>query len=146
MPAWRMRLFARTRRWPIVAGATRNAEAIAAASKPSTTCRMSGARTPSSIAGCAQANIRRRRWSGISDSISTSASSCTTSALSSLVRRRRAASMSLRRATVSSHASGARGTPLAGQSASAAANASDSASSAPATSRVRAASIATSLP
>ena len=58
----------------------------------------------------------------------------------------RAASMNLRRATAMSHASGLSGTPLAGQSASAAAKASDNASSAPATSRVRAASKATSLP
>jgi hypothetical protein len=62
------------------------------------------------------------------------------------VRRRRAASIILRRATVSSHASGVRGMPLAGHSTSAAAKASDSASSAPATSRVRAARNATSLP
>jgi hypothetical protein len=51
-----------------------------------------------------------------------------------------------RRATVSSQASGTRGTPLAGHSARAAANASESASSAAATSRVREASSATSLP
>jgi hypothetical protein len=54
--------------------------------------------------------------------------------------------MSLRRATVSSQASGVRGMPFAGQSASAAAKASASASSAAATSRVRAARKATSLP
>ena len=51
----------------------------------------------------------------------------------------------LRRATVSSQASGLSGTPCAGQSASAAAKASASASSAPATSRVRAARKATQL-
>ena len=46
MPASRILFFARTRRWPIVAGATRNAEAMVAASKPSTVCRISGARMP----------------------------------------------------------------------------------------------------
>ena len=37
----------------MVAGDTRNAEAIVAAFSPSTTCKMSGARTPDSMAGCA---------------------------------------------------------------------------------------------
>ncbi len=64
MPAWRRRDLARTRRCPMVAGGTRKAEAIAAASRPSTVCRMSGARMPGSIAGWAQANIRPRRSSG----------------------------------------------------------------------------------
>jgi hypothetical protein len=55
-------------------------------------------------------------------------------------------SIMLRRATVSSQASGLDGQPFTGQSASAAAKASDSASSAAATSRVRDARKATSLP
>ena len=42
-----MRDFARDRRWPIVAGATRKAEAIVAASSPRTVCSISGARTAS---------------------------------------------------------------------------------------------------
>ena len=54
--------------------------------------------------------------------------------------------LALRRATVISQASGFCGIPLVDQSASAAANASDKASSAPATSRVRAARKAISLP
>ncbi len=54
--------------------------------------------------------------------------------------------VTLRRATVSSHASGFDGHPWSGQSESAEVNASDSASSAAATSRVRAARKATSLP
>src|SRR5262249_355155 len=62
------------------------------------------------------------------------------------LRRRRNASIVLRRATAMSHASALSGTPRAGQSTSAAANASDKASSAPATSPVRAARTATSLP
>ncbi len=43
----------------------RKADAIAAASKPSTVCSISGARMPASIAGCAQANISASRSSGI---------------------------------------------------------------------------------
>ena len=145
-------LLARTSRWPIVAGATRKAEAIVAASKPSTVCRISGARMPASIAGCAQANISASRSSGISVSLTAAASSssatscsCPAGAFAGAPPARRRRSI-LRRATVSSHASGLRGTPLRGQSASAAANASASASSAAATSRVRAARKATSLP
>ena len=110
-------------------------------------CRMSGARTASSIAGCAHANMRRNRSSGMELSASSSSEiSCSTPAASSPVRLRRAASIILRRATVSSQASGARGMPLAGQPIRAAAKASDRASSAPATSPVRAARKATSLP
>ena len=60
--------------------------------------------------------------------------------------RRRAASIALRLATAISQASGLRGTPSAGQCWSAAVKASDRASSAPATSRVREARKATSLP
>ena len=75
MPACLIFAFARTSRWPIVAGATRNAEAIAAASKPRMVCSISGARTVGSIAGCAQANIRPRRSSGIAASSIVSPSS-----------------------------------------------------------------------
>ena len=64
----------------------------------------------------------------------------------SLLWRRRAASTCLLRATASSQASGLSGVPRAGHSSSAAVNASASASSAPATSPVRAARKATSLP
>ena len=71
---------------------------------------------------------------------------CNSLVAASPVERRREASISFRRATVNSHASGFDGQPLSGQSASAEANASDSASSAAATSRVRAARKATSLP
>src|SRR5262249_13796914 len=60
--------------------------------------------------------------------------------------RRRNASTVLRRATAMSHASALSGIPPAGQSTSAAAKASDKASSAPATSPVRAARKAMSLP
>ena len=49
----------------MVAGDTRNAEPMVAASKPRIVCRMSGARMPGSIAGWAQANISERRWSGM---------------------------------------------------------------------------------
>jgi hypothetical protein len=135
----------------MVAGDTRKADAMVAASKPRMVCRIIGARMPASIAGWAQANIISRRWSGICVAPATAASSsspinCRWGAASSWLRRRRAASMVLRRATVMSHASGLAGMPLAGQSTKAAANASDKASSAPATSRVRAARKATSLP
>jgi hypothetical protein len=64
MPASRIFFFARTRRWPIVVGETRNAEPIAAASKPRIVWRINGARTVASIAGCAHANISARRSSG----------------------------------------------------------------------------------
>ena len=136
--------FARERRCPIVAGATRNADAMVAASKPRIVCRISGARMPASIAGCAQANISARRSSGISPALVVVMSS----------------SSAIRRMWLSPRVGGARAPrrvdrargarpPSArlrdcpecrsrGQSASAAANASDSASSAPATSRVRA--------
>ena len=154
--SWILASWARTRRWPIVAGETRKAEAIVAASKPSTACRISGARTPASIAGCAQANIRGAElFVGNFDAACAlpppRASSairrrCADPALSALVRRSRAASIILRRATVSSHASGFDGTPPDGQPFRAAAKASDSASSAPATSPLRAARKATSLP
>jgi hypothetical protein len=55
-------------------------------------------------------------------------------------------SIVLRRATVSSHPSGFSGLPFTGQSANAAENASDNASSAAATSRVFVAKNATNLP
>src|SRR5260370_893050 len=66
MPASRILFLARESRWPMAAGETRNAEAIVAASKPSRVCKISGARIPGSIAGCAQANISESRSSGIS--------------------------------------------------------------------------------
>ena len=65
MPASWMRRFARTSRWPMVADGTRNTAAMVAASSPSTVCKISGLRMAGSIAGCAQANIRRSRWSGM---------------------------------------------------------------------------------
>jgi hypothetical protein len=51
MPASRILAFTRTSRWLIVAGATRKAEAILAASRPSTVCSISGVRAASSMAG-----------------------------------------------------------------------------------------------
>jgi hypothetical protein len=64
MPASRILLFARTSRWPIAVGETRNADPIATASKPRIVCRISGARSAGSIAGCAHANIKASRSSG----------------------------------------------------------------------------------
>src|SRR5258707_131384 len=64
MPASRMRVLARTRRWPMVAGGIRNAAEMSSAVRPRMVCRISGARMPRSIAGCAQANIRERRRGG----------------------------------------------------------------------------------
>jgi len=109
---------------------------------------INGARTVASSAGCAQANISRSRSSGIADAGSPAASAIIRngSIAASRTCRRRTESIALRRATANSHASGARGTPCAGQVASALAKASDSASSAPARSRVRAARKASSLP
>ena len=68
MPACRILCLARTSRLPMAAGEVRNADAMVSAFRPRTTCSISGARTPASIAGCAQANIRARRRSGISAS------------------------------------------------------------------------------
>jgi hypothetical protein len=106
---------------------------------------------PRSIAGCEHAKSSARRSSGIGVALEAAASissarSFRWSAASTRVRRRREASIALRRATVNSHASGLAGTPLSGQSTSAEAKASESASSAPATSRVRDARKATSFP
>ena len=57
MPAARILSLARTSRLPIAAGEARKAAAIVLASRPSTACSISGARTPASMAGCAAANI-----------------------------------------------------------------------------------------
>ncbi len=65
MPASLILLLARTSLWPMALGATRNADAISAAEKPRMVCRISGARTLISIAGCAQANMSCRRSSGV---------------------------------------------------------------------------------
>ena len=133
----------------MAAGDIRNAEAIIFASNPSTACSINGARTPASMAGCAQANINARRRSGISASAAVSkfsAQSRTCPVAASPMRCRRTTSITFRRATVRSHASGFAGHPFSGQSASAEANASDRASSAAATSRVWTARKATSLP
>jgi hypothetical protein len=134
----------------MVAGATRNADAIVAALHPRIVCSMSGAWILASIAGCAHANIRARRWSGMSLVAAAASSSSAIrrrwSAASAPLRRRRALSIALRRATVSSQASGLFGMPFTGQSTSAAAKASAKESSAAATSRVRDERYATSLP
>jgi len=134
----------------MVAGDTRKAEAMAAASKPSVVWSMSGARVAASMAGWAQANMSRSLSSGMASAPSSpSASSAANSrcpAASSACRARRRPSICRLRAAVSSQPSGLSGTPFFGQSASAAAKASDNASSAAATSRVRAARKAMSLP
>jgi hypothetical protein len=124
---------------------------MVAASKPRIVCRISGDRIAVSIAGWAQANIRLKRSSGIGADCSaiaaiSSASNWRWPLALAAVRRRRAASIERRRATASSQASGLRGAPLFGHSVSAAAKASDKASSAPATSRVRALRKATKRP
>ena len=76
MPAARILSFARTRRFDMAAGEVRKAEAMVSALRPIMVCRIRGARTDSSIAGCAQANIRARRWSGISECSTAPSSSC----------------------------------------------------------------------
>jgi hypothetical protein len=105
---------------------------------------------PGSMAGCAQANIKASRWSGINGRFAVSASSSAMSwrwgIAAAPPRRRRTASTARRRATVTSQPSGLSGMPPASQSVRAAAKASDSASSAASTSPVRAARKATSLP
>jgi len=143
MPASRIRRLARTRRWLIAPGAVRKAVAIASALSPSTVCNINGPRIAASIAGWAQANIRRRRQSGTSSgsipAVASSTDSSSRSAAASRVRRRRTMSIIRRRAAASSQASDVCGTPRVGQLARTGANASDSASSAAATSPVRAA-------
>ena len=143
-PASRIFALARASRWPIAAGETRNAEAIAAASRPRIVCSISGARTASSIAGCAQANISARRRSGIGAAASAAACSSSPIEAQRLARlvgdRGRAAPASIirrRRASRPASLRDLRARRGAARSASAAANASDSASSAPATSRSR---------
>jgi len=51
MPASRIFALGRTNRWPIVAGATRKAEAMRAATSPSTVYSISGVRAAASVAG-----------------------------------------------------------------------------------------------
>ena len=110
IPARRIFVLARARRWPIAAGETRKAEPIAAASRPRIVCSIKGARIDSSIAGWAQANNRASRRSGIDASASAAFSSSpirmSVSEDASALRRRRAASMRRRRAAVASQPSG----------------------------------------
>jgi hypothetical protein len=113
-----MRRLARTSRWLIAAGATRNAAAMRSAERPSTVCSISGVRAAASISGWAQANMqfeppvgertrtpspppapRRRARDGASPSAA--------------VRARRAASISLRLAAANSQPSGLFGAPVA---------------------------------
>ena len=100
---------------PSPPGETRKAEPIAAASRPRIVCSIRGARIDSSIAGWAQANISASRRSGIDASLSAASSSSpisrSASAEDSALRRRRAPSMSRRRAAVASQPSGLAGTP-----------------------------------
>ncbi len=112
----------------MAAGEVRNPDAIAFASSPSTTCRINGARTPPSIAGCAHANINARRRSGSFSSFVVaprpSAITCKRLAPISRLLCPRVISIAFRRATVISHASGFEGQPFSGQSANADAKAS----------------------
>ena len=150
MPASRILLLARTSRWPIVAGATRNAEAIVAASKPEHGLQDQRR---------ADAGIDRRMGAGEHQRAGArrecrlgarGLAAPRRSAADARRRRRRCAGAARRRSACAAPPSSA--TPrgfaecrCAGQSASAAAKASDSASSAAATSRVRAARIGDQL-
>ena len=141
MPASRMRALARTSRCPIAAGATRNAEAIRAASRPSTVCSIKGARAAGSINGWAQTNMSCSRSSGRpagSRSCRSSARRVRAGSAAARTARWRPVWISCRRAAVNSQASGRSGTPFSGQTRKAAAKASARASSAAATSRLRA--------
>ena len=151
MPASRIFFFARTSRCPIVAGETRNAEPIAAASKPRIVCRISGARTPGVERRVRAREHQRESLVGELGVVARGGVE--------LVREQREM---VRRAFAGAAAPlgvdplaprhgqeprfGVARHAVRGQSTSADANASASASSAPATSRVRAASSATSLP
>ena len=109
--------------------------------RPRIVCNIKGARIVSSIDGWAQANMSARRRSGIDASSpaaasSSSAISASASEDASALRRRREASIMRRRAVLASQPAGLAGTPCAGQTVSAAAKASASASSAPGTSRL----------
>jgi hypothetical protein len=125
----------------MVAGGTRNACPMRAASRPSTVWSMSGVCREGSIAGCAQTKSSSARRSGkVSPATAVAAVSAarwrSVPSCSCCTRVRRDWSINRCRATVSSHASGCRGTPSFGQEVSAASSDSLSASSAPATSRV----------
>src|SRR5262245_29727335 len=141
IPVARILRFARTSRCPIVAGGTRKAWAMRAASSPSTVCSMRGVCSAGSIAGCAQTNSSSARRSGNASPLAAAAADSEArkradSWCRSRTRRRRAWSIRRCRAAVSSHASGCFGSPSIGQEARAETRASPSASSAPATSRV----------
>jgi hypothetical protein len=151
MRASRIFAFARESRCPIADGRTRNTDAMRAAFSPSTVWSMSGVRAAASIAGWVQRNSSLSRSSGNTRALPATASASSAIAIragraSACTRARRAASMSRRRATVRSHASGFSGTPVSGQVSRAARKASASASSAAATSRERTARNATSRP
>ncbi len=150
-PALRMRALARTSRWPSVEGEVRNAPAMRAASSPSTTWSMSGARAAASMAGCAQTKSSRKRSSGTAapSTVPTSTSPASRSSAcvaASWMRLWRQASSLRCRATLSSHASGCSGMPSAGQRSRALAKAWASAFSDAAMSCVRAERIASSRP
>ena len=148
MPASRMRRLARTSRCAMAAGSTANAWAMRAASKPSTTCSMSGVRAAGSIAGWAHANSSSSRRTGIASRAGSSSAPQRSSGRSVDVRAAAEVtrSRSRLRATVISQPSGLWGTPAAGQVRSARSNASASASSARARSRVEDASRASRRP
>ena len=118
MPASRILALARTSRWLIVAGATRKAAAIRAASRPRTVCSISGACAALSMAGCAQTKSSFRRSSGNTDA-SPSPACCSASSTASKSAGTAASATCLcrtpcpsaRRAAVSSQASGFCGTP-----------------------------------
>ena len=142
--------------WParaacaMAAGEMRNADAIVFASKPTTTCSISGARTPASMAGCAQANIRARRWSGMSASAAAasnpSARICNCRAAASPLECRRATSISFRRATVAATPPDSTGSHSAANRPAPRRTRRTGRLQRPATSRVRAARKATSFP
>ena len=154
MPLSRILALARTRRWPMAAGETRKAEAMAAASKPRTVCSIKGARTASSMAGWAQANSSFSRSSGIfldhaaavASPIPPPARSRCGDEASRRVSRRDARRWPCAWRRPSARLRDCRECRVLGQCASAEAKASARASSAAATSRVRAARKATSLP
>ena len=147
-PASLIFALARTSRWPIVAGATRNAAPICAASRPSTVCSISGVRTAASMAGWAQTNSSFRRSSGTAGA-SGAASSCSSARSAAAASTTPGAGACCAGGCAPRSAArhrGLAGTPSTGQVRSAATKASDSASSEAAMSRERAASIASSRP
>src|SRR5215212_3072933 len=138
MPASRIFRLARTRRWASVASGSRNPRAISGVVSPPSVRSVRATRASGASAGWQQVKISRSRSSMPSVVSSSpaalpsvvSVSRRSSSVFSASRRRRRTRSIAAFRAVVVIHAPGFRGTPWVGQTSTARANASWTASSA----------------